>query len=431
MEANLNDQAVDSHHEGKGCQGSSIVILSTLKEEIIEEFIKTVAVYCAHKENRFKNIATWMMISLASFKHKAFDNKKKALTNATLHIKDPREGHTMGWLCMNENLLSIRVLPTNLSVEYICKLGKNVQKITGTDKVVAATKIVVSLAGGWTAVVPGLNHLIALLPASLLQAYQAYESLVGKFDAYIFGGGLGGPDITELKKLYDNVKEIYDIVQEYSGTETKEKLEKLDFSKDIYTSEDKANLSKLLESVWLNYLKSTVTTKCDHETELKWSSKPFKAKCSTCKTKQHCRMKCEKCKTVYCVICLRWNVSWQKCPENHDLIYLSSSNEAPNCSQCIHVINKGTPRFQDKKCSIYLHPRCGPYKMETSDTCAEKAKILCQCGQTMAKRIGTKYNECNFCLGSTNNGVKCKSCCLKICLKCLDKNLKEKDLKNS
>jgi hypothetical protein len=73
---------------GKKCEGPAILALSTINGEIVDNFIQAVALYCAHKENRFKNIATWMIISLSSFKEIAFKTKK-VLKSMTLHIKDP------------------------------------------------------------------------------------------------------------------------------------------------------------------------------------------------------------------------------------------------------------------------------------------------------------------------------------------------------
>src|SRR5690242_2379326 len=103
-----------SSKAGVKCEGSSTLVLTQITPEIIRKFIAAISMYCASKENTCKNVASWLILSLVSFSETVFKNNAKTITNATLHIKDPRDSMTYGWLYRDENLLTIQIYPANL-----------------------------------------------------------------------------------------------------------------------------------------------------------------------------------------------------------------------------------------------------------------------------------------------------------------------------
>lgn len=203
-----------------------------------------------------------MIAGVMQLKRKTFEQGNPMKTNMTLHIKDPRDKVTYCWVHLNENLFTIRVLPADASTEYICKVGKGIQKITAIDKVLTVTKVLAALAEGWVDLIPGLDDLLHLIPGPLLNLYQLKDLLSSDFNTFVFG--VEGSPLAIAEQWYDNTKEVYETAKG-GQNDVEDNFKNLDYSQEVFTSKDKADLSRLLEYIWIEYLSELQKHTCEHE----------------------------------------------------------------------------------------------------------------------------------------------------------------------
>jgi hypothetical protein len=167
----------------------------------------------------------------------------------------------------------------------------------------------------------------------------------------------------------------------------------------------------------MNHLKLKSSQTCKHDPQ--WLSKPVDNRCSACSTVQSCRTQCKKCQARFCLLCVKWNKNWQKCPLGHD-VHLCGSYDMQvcggkrGCQRCMLAVENLSLNFQDKICNITLHAGCGPFKMKRSD-----GNVICYCKKKMVARDGSASNTCNLYQNPSKGGMKCSSCHAKVCNKCL------------
>jgi len=316
---------------------------------------------------------------------------------------------------MDENLLSIRVLPTDFATEFICKKGHQIQMITGTKKVYLGARIAFLIGThGLGALIPGFHDVASLIPAPIHELYDLKETLSGGVGDFALDKVADYAGLGHTKKLIDDAKEVYEILL---NVDSKDKsgdiLKDLDYSKDTFTAKDKAHLSMILEGVWRHHLSKKSQITCSHKEKIVWHAKPAPSKCSLCKTVLSSRADCSECKSAFCTVCYRWQKIWKKCPLQHELIYHTRPIYF-RCDKCL-VTSTG-PRLEDKQCNINLHLGCGPFKF---GFVKETRALNCHCGRQMEDGIKKKETKCMLCFEAKDGHLVCSRCQVKVCPGCI------------
>jgi len=141
------DNKRHSHH------GDAEVLLDEFDEETFTAMSAIIAIHAAR--DNYPKIGAWMIFGLALFKQYLAE-KKKAMPfrHCTIHLKDPRDRHPLGYIDTHENLLTIKLDSNKRLYEFIIQAGKVIQEHHVLHELLDTA---IYFAGGVQAFIPIVN----------------------------------------------------------------------------------------------------------------------------------------------------------------------------------------------------------------------------------------------------------------------------------